>query len=53
LFVAGGEGVEAAIENPLLVEWVRRRAAQAVSPRSAPGARSCWLESVPAALKAS
>jgi transcriptional regulator GlxA family with amidase domain len=29
LLVAGGEGVDAAIENPLLVEWVRQRAAQA------------------------
>jgi transcriptional regulator GlxA family with amidase domain len=29
LLVAGGEGVEAAIENPILVEWVRQRAAQA------------------------
>ncbi|HTC03527.1 MAG TPA: GlxA family transcriptional regulator [Xanthobacteraceae bacterium] len=29
LLVAGGEGVEAAIENPILVEWVRKRAAQA------------------------
>ncbi len=29
LLVAGGEGVEAAIENPALVEWVRQRAAQA------------------------
>ena len=29
LLVAGGEGVEAAIENPVLVEWVRQRAAQA------------------------
>jgi transcriptional regulator GlxA family with amidase domain len=29
LLVAGGEGVETAIENPVLVEWVRQRAAQA------------------------
>ena len=29
LLVAGGEGVEAAIENPVLVEWVRQRAGQA------------------------
>jgi transcriptional regulator GlxA family with amidase domain len=29
LLVAGGEGFEAAIENPILVEWVRQRAAQA------------------------
>jgi transcriptional regulator GlxA family with amidase domain len=29
LLVAGGEGVEAAIENPILVGWVRQRAAQA------------------------
>jgi transcriptional regulator GlxA family with amidase domain len=29
LLVAGGEGVEAAIENPVLVDWVRERATQA------------------------
>jgi transcriptional regulator GlxA family with amidase domain len=29
LLVAGGEGAEAAAENPVLVGWVRRRAAQA------------------------
>jgi transcriptional regulator GlxA family with amidase domain len=29
LVVAGGEGAEAAAENPILVEWVRERAAQA------------------------
>jgi transcriptional regulator GlxA family with amidase domain len=29
LLVAGGEGAEAAIENPVLVEWVRQRAGQA------------------------
>jgi transcriptional regulator GlxA family with amidase domain len=29
LLVAGGEGAEAAAENPVLVEWVRQRAAQA------------------------
>lgn len=29
LLVAGGKGAEAASENPVLVEWVRRRAAQA------------------------
>jgi transcriptional regulator GlxA family with amidase domain len=29
LLVAGGEGVEVAIENPVLVDWVRKRAAQA------------------------
>jgi transcriptional regulator GlxA family with amidase domain len=29
LLVAGGEGVEAAAENPVLVEWVRQRATQA------------------------
>jgi transcriptional regulator GlxA family with amidase domain len=29
LLVAGGEGVEAAAENPLLVEWVRERASNA------------------------
>jgi transcriptional regulator GlxA family with amidase domain len=29
LLVAGGEGVEAAIENPVLVDWVRERAPQA------------------------
>jgi transcriptional regulator GlxA family with amidase domain len=29
LLVPGGEGVEAAAENPVLVDWVRRRAAQA------------------------
>ncbi len=29
LLVAGGEGVEAAIENPVLVDWVRRRATEA------------------------
>jgi transcriptional regulator GlxA family with amidase domain len=29
LLVAGGEGAEAAAEDPVLVDWVRRRAAQA------------------------
>jgi transcriptional regulator GlxA family with amidase domain len=29
LLVAGGEGAEAAAENPLLVDWVQQRAAQA------------------------
>jgi transcriptional regulator GlxA family with amidase domain len=29
LIVAGGEGALAATENPVLIEWVRRRAAQA------------------------
>jgi len=29
LLVAGGEGIEAAIENPVLVDWVRERARQA------------------------
>lgn len=29
LLVAGGEGAEAAAENPVLVEWVRERASQA------------------------
>ena len=29
LLVAGGKGAEAASENPVLVDWVRRRAAQA------------------------
>jgi transcriptional regulator GlxA family with amidase domain len=29
LLVAGGEGAEAATENPVLVEWVRERASQA------------------------
>src|SRR5580704_523768 len=29
LLVAGGEGAEAAADNPVLVEWVRERAAQA------------------------
>jgi transcriptional regulator GlxA family with amidase domain len=29
LLVAGGEGIEAAIENPVLVDWVRQRATQA------------------------
>jgi transcriptional regulator GlxA family with amidase domain len=29
LVVAGGEGVEAAIDNPALVDWVRERATQA------------------------
>jgi transcriptional regulator GlxA family with amidase domain len=29
LLVAGGEGAEAASENPVLVDWVRRRAADA------------------------
>jgi transcriptional regulator GlxA family with amidase domain len=29
LLVAGGEGAEAAAENPVLVEWVRERATQA------------------------
>jgi transcriptional regulator GlxA family with amidase domain len=29
LLVAGGEGAEAAIENPVLVDWVRERATQA------------------------
>jgi transcriptional regulator GlxA family with amidase domain len=29
LLVAGGEGAEAAAENPVLVDWVRERAAQA------------------------
>jgi transcriptional regulator GlxA family with amidase domain len=29
LLVAGGEGAEAAAENPVLVDWVRQRAAQA------------------------
>ena len=29
LLVAGGEGAEAAAENPVLVEWVRQRATQA------------------------
>jgi transcriptional regulator GlxA family with amidase domain len=29
LLVAGGEGVEAAAENPVLVDWVRQRATQA------------------------
>ena len=29
LLVAGGEGAEAAAENPILVDWVRQRAAQA------------------------
>jgi transcriptional regulator GlxA family with amidase domain len=29
LLVAGGEGAEKAAENPVLVDWVRRRAAQA------------------------
>ena len=29
LLVAGGEGAEAAAENPVLIEWVRERAAQA------------------------
>jgi transcriptional regulator GlxA family with amidase domain len=29
LLVAGGEGAEAAAENPVLVEWVRQRAKQA------------------------
>jgi transcriptional regulator GlxA family with amidase domain len=32
LLVAGGEGAEAAAENPVLVDWVRQRATQA--PRS-------------------
>jgi transcriptional regulator GlxA family with amidase domain len=31
LLVAGGEGAEAAAENPVLVDWVRQRAAQARS----------------------
>jgi transcriptional regulator GlxA family with amidase domain len=29
LLVAGGEGAEVAAENPVLVDWVRQRAAQA------------------------
>ena len=29
LIVAGGEGAEAAAENPILIEWVRQRAARA------------------------
>jgi transcriptional regulator GlxA family with amidase domain len=29
LLVAGGEGAEAAAENPMLVDWVRQRATQA------------------------
>jgi transcriptional regulator GlxA family with amidase domain len=29
LLVAGGEGVDAAAENPVLVDWVRQRSAQA------------------------
>jgi transcriptional regulator GlxA family with amidase domain len=29
LLIAGGEGAEAAAENPVLVDWVRERAAQA------------------------
>jgi len=29
LLIAGGEGVEAAAENPVLVDWVRRRAGEA------------------------
>jgi len=29
LLVAGGEGIDAAIENPVLVDWVRERARQA------------------------
>jgi transcriptional regulator GlxA family with amidase domain len=29
LLVAGGEGAEAAAENPILVDWVRQRASQA------------------------
>jgi transcriptional regulator GlxA family with amidase domain len=29
LLIAGGEGAEAAAENPLLIDWVRTRAAQA------------------------
>jgi transcriptional regulator GlxA family with amidase domain len=29
LLVAGGEGAEAAAENPVLVDWVRQRAARA------------------------
>jgi transcriptional regulator GlxA family with amidase domain len=29
LLVAGGEGAEAAAENPLLVDWIRERASQA------------------------
>src|SRR5215472_6860090 len=29
LLVAGGEGAEAAAENPVLVDWVRQRASQA------------------------
>jgi transcriptional regulator GlxA family with amidase domain len=29
LLVAGGEGIEAAIDNPVLVDWVRERAPQA------------------------
>jgi len=29
LLVAGGEGAEAAIENPVLVDWVRQRASRA------------------------
>ncbi len=29
LLVAGGEGVDAAAENPVLVDWVRRRATEA------------------------
>jgi transcriptional regulator GlxA family with amidase domain len=29
LLVAGGEGAEAATENPVLIEWVQQRAAQA------------------------
>ena len=29
LLVAGGEGAEAAAENPVLIDWVRERASQA------------------------
>jgi hypothetical protein len=43
LLVAGGEGAEAAAENPVLVDWVRERAKQARRVASDAPAHSCSL----------
>jgi len=49
LMIAGGQGVEAAAADPVLVDWVRERAQRhGASPPSAPGRSSwppqaCWM----------
>jgi transcriptional regulator GlxA family with amidase domain len=53
LLVAGGEGAEAAAENPVLVDWVRQRATRARRVASVCtgafllAAAACWTAAVP------